>query len=50
MDMTVHQLVGVEQILMVTQQEALHHECPLETIWSNEVHLSLISYISVPER
>ena len=45
MDMTVHQLVEVEQILMVTQQEALHHEYPLVTRWSSEVHLSLMSYV-----
>lgn len=31
MDMIVHQLVEVEQVLLVAEQEALHHEYPLET-------------------
>ena len=31
MDMIVHQLVEAEQVLLVAEQEALHHECPLET-------------------
>ena len=33
MDMTAHQLVEVKQILVVTEQEALHHECPLVTTY-----------------
>ena len=31
MDMTVHQLAEAGQFLLVAEQEALHHECPLET-------------------
>ena len=31
MDMTVHQLVEAEQVLLVAEQEALHHECPLDS-------------------
>ena len=31
MDMTVHQLVEAEQVLLVAEQEALHRECLLET-------------------
>ena len=31
MDVTVHQLVEAEQVLLVPEQEALHYECPLET-------------------
>lgn len=31
MDMTVYQLEEVEPVLLVAEQEALHHGCPLET-------------------